>query len=252
MSHVGDETLFTEYTEGMGRILCLEDAEDMNLIIGNALEGLPVVFARSVEEARNYAGNEDFSLFLVDIHLPDGTGFDFIEGLSPQQKAKPILFLTGKQDFASKLAAFTLGADDFIVKPFDRRDLRLRVESKLRRQANSVDERRQFTIGNLLCSPEEQSISKQGDFSKIELTSIEFRLFLMLSHEQARIFSREQILNRVWTDDITVSDRTVDVHISNLRRKLSGSRVHIETVIGSGYRLLVRDTDSAKGLLNLD
>lgn len=221
----------------MNRILCVEDSKDTILLLEEALAGHPVAFASTLKDALAMIGRESFDLFLIDIELPDGTGFELLSSLSEKAKTKPILFLTGRQDFSSKVSAFSLGADDFIIKPFDLKELRLRIESRLRKSRQRDDENSTFSFGNVVGSTQEQRIRMKSDGTSIDLTSLEFRIFRLLANAPNKIFTRDEILHRIWTDSISVSHRTVDVHISNLRRKLANTGVTIETVIGTGYRV---------------
>jgi len=221
----------------MNRILCVEDSKDSLLLLEEALAGHPLAFATTLREALNLVSRESFDLYLIDIELPDGTGFELLSALSDKARTKPILFLTGRHDFSSKVAAFSLGADDFIVKPFDLKELRLRIESRLRKSRMRDEENSTFSFGNVIGSTQEQRIHKRSDGTSIDLTSLEFRIFRLLANAPNKIFTRDEILNRIWTDSISVSLRTVDVHVSNLRRKLAETGVTIETVIGTGYRI---------------
>jgi DNA-binding response OmpR family regulator len=221
----------------MDRILCVEDSKDTAFLIAESLHGHPLAFASSLKEALECIAKERFAMYIIDIELPDGTGFELLTAMDNQAKSKPILFLTGRQDFSSKVSAFSLGADDFIVKPFDPKELKLRVESRLKKLRRQDEDSGVVTYGDLIGSPQEQRLRKKSDGSAIELTSLEFRIFHLLAQTPNKIFSRDEILNRVWTDSISVSHRTVDVHVSNLRRKLGGTGVTVETVIGTGYRI---------------
>lgn len=221
----------------MAQILCIEDSEDTILILVKALNGHNLTFARSIQEAQRALEKESYSLLLVDIGLPDGSGLEFLAEHTDLARKLPVLILTGKQDFASKVLGFSLGCDDFIIKPFDPRELLLRVETRLKKNILGDHDDTFRTIGDLIYSTQEQRLRKQSDGAIIELTSLEFRIFHLLAKAPNKIFSREEILNRVWTDHVSVIDRTVDVHISNLRRKIANSIVTIDTVIGSGYRI---------------
>jgi len=227
----------------MYRILCIEDSEDTIVLLQAALDGHRLTFARSVREALKSVEDKSFDLFLVDIELPDGTGLEFVARLPAGLKDRPILFLTGRNDFASKVTAFSLGADDFVAKPFDPQELKLRVDSRLNKKTKLGALGSTFSVGDLICSPQEQRISRQGESKGIDLTSLEFRIFRLLASAPNRIFPREEILSKVWSDSVAVTDRTVDVHVSNLRRKLNGSKVKIETVINTGYRIVVPDAN---------
>lgn len=223
----------------MHRILCLEDSEDSILMIKLSLEGYHLVFARTLEEASRIVKTETFSLLLVDIKLPDGSGIEFVSRLPSRLKEVPVVFLTASGDFSHKVSAFTLGAEDFLSKPIDPRELKLRIDSKLRKAVGDKEKQSTFSVGDLVCSPDEQVVCIKGQTKSIDLTSLEFRIFRLLAKEPKRVYSREEILNRVWSHNVAVSDRTVDVHISNLRRKLKDSTIQIDSVVGSGYRILL-------------
>jgi DNA-binding response OmpR family regulator len=166
----------------MNRILCVEDSKDTLFLLEEALAGHPLAFATTLREALNLVSRETFDLYLIDIELPDGTGFELLSALTDKAKTKPILFLTGRQDFSSKVSAFSLGADDFIVKPFDLKELRLRIESRLRKSRMRDDENSTFTFGNVVGSTQEQRIRKRSDGTTIDLTSLEFRIFRLLAN----------------------------------------------------------------------
>lgn len=222
----------------MHRILCVEDGEETRDIIQASLRGQHLTFATTAEQASALLIQNRYSMVLIDIELPDGNGFEVIADSQDRLKNIPVIFLTSKIDFASKASAFSLGADDYIQKPFDPRELKLRVEAKLRKleQADEAD----IELGPLILNLREQRIFHQdASVTPIDLTSLEFRIFHLLAKTPNRIFSRESILERVWGNSVSVSDRAVDVHVSNLRRKLAGTGVTIDTVIGSGYRVLI-------------
>jgi DNA-binding response OmpR family regulator len=224
----------------MHKILCVEDADDNLLILQVMLKGYEVVIARSVKEAKEILQRESFSLILLDLGLPDGDGLEIMAELLSATQATPVIVLTGKTDFESKLDAFTLGADDFIVKPFDPKEVRLRIDSKLRKLSTQVQQQESIRVGNLNCQIAEQRIFSLGSKEPIDLTSLEFRLFYLMARTPDKVFSRAEILERVWGTAISVTERTVDVHISNLRKKLEGTDVGIEAVVGLGYRILLR------------
>jgi DNA-binding response OmpR family regulator len=224
----------------MHKILCVEDADDNLLILQVMLKGYEVVIARSVKEAKEILQRESCCLILLDLGLPDGDGLEIMAELLSATQATPVIVLTGKTDFESKLDAFTLGADDFIVKPFDPKEVRLRIDSKLRKLSTQVQQQESIRVGNLNCQIAEQRIFSLGSKEPIDLTSLEFRLFYLMARTPDKVFSRAEILERVWGTAISVTERTVDVHISNLRKKLEGTDVGIEAVVGLGYRILLR------------
>lgn len=222
----------------MQKILCVEDSSVTAQLLKTLLSGYDVTIAKSLQEARASLAKDKFSLLLLDIELPDGTGFELMAELGDNVRFTPVIFLTGRLDFASKASAFALGADDFIVKPFDPKDVRLRIDSKLRKMAVLEQRDQILTIGNLVCNVQEQRLHKKDGGQSIDLTSLEFRIFRLLATAPNKIFTRPEILERVWGQTISVTERAVDVHISNLRKKLEGTGVNIDAIVGTGYRII--------------
>lgn len=225
----------------MSRILCVEDSTDTLEILAVVLQHHELTFAHSVREALRLVDTESFLLMILDVELPDGSGFEVLAHCQGRAKALPVICLTGKKDFASKVSAFSLGADDYIQKPFDPRELKLRVDSKLRKVRDSKRERNALRVGDLIFSVEDQRVRHATGNKPLDLTTHEYRILYLFARTPQKVFMREEILNRVWSDSVSVTDRTVDVHVFNLRRKLQGSLVTIETVVGTGYSLKVSD-----------
>lgn len=226
----------------MHQILCVEDAPEMRLLVETALGVFQVSFATTLAEARAAIDKNRYDLILLDIGLPDGSGLDLLATGGLDQM--PVIFLTGKGDIGMKASAFSLGADDFIVKPFDPMDLRLRVETRIRKSAAARKAPRTIRCGAVTLRVEEQRLV-WGQAGSADVTSIEARIFTLLAQTPQKIFSREEILDRVWGHGVSISDRVVDVHISKLRKKISGAGVAIESVTGSGYRILPGADDKA-------
>ena len=221
----------------MHKILCVEDAPEVLLILENVLRGYDYLFATNLKQAQELLARTQFSLVLLDIELPDGNAFEFMANSGEKFRGAQVIFLTGRKDLASKASAFSLGADDYIVKPFDPNELKLRVDAKLRKFAANANQLSIMRLGRLVCNLQEQRVFRGDTGQMIDLTFLEFRIFRLLAGAQNKIFSRHEILDRVWGHSISVTDRVVDVHISNLRKKLAGTGVTIEAVIGTGYRL---------------
>jgi two-component system phosphate regulon response regulator PhoB len=150
----------------------------------------------------------------------------------------PIIFITGRSEIEDKEMAFSMGADDYIVKPMSTRELRARVLGRLRR-AQKVGEN--FTVGNLKFElPLQKVIILNGTLeSSLDTTSLEFRILLYFAKHEDHIFSRNQLLTAVWGENVHLLERTVDTHISHLRKKLkeAGSDITIRPIHGSGYKL---------------
>lgn len=221
----------------MQRILCVDDAPEVRLILEATLRGHHLTFAATSKEATQILAREKFTLILMDIELPDGNGLEIMAEWANQLRHTPVIFLTGKKDFASKVSAFSLGAEDFVLKPFDPQELKLRVEAKLRRASREDEEKSLLRVGPVICNLAEQRLFKNNGSEMIDLTTLEFRVFHLLAQAPNKIFSRSEILERAWGEAVSVTNRAVDVHISNLRKKLAGSGVGIEAVIGAGYRI---------------
>jgi DNA-binding response OmpR family regulator len=223
----------------MHRILCVEDSPEVRLILEATLRDHQVTFASTAREATAILSRDRFDLVLMDIELPDGNGLELMATWADQLRHTPVIFLTGKKDFASKVSAFSLGAEDFVLKPFDPQELKLRVDSKLRKASRDGEEKTLLRIGPVICNLAEQRLFKNNGHDTIDLTTLEFRVFHLLAQTPNKIFSRTEILERAWGESVSVTNRAVDVHISNLRKKLIGSGVGIEAVIGAGYRILL-------------
>lgn len=226
----------------MQKLLCVEDSPETVLILEATLKGYAVTFANTVSHATQYLRDEKYDLMLLDIELPDGDGNDLCENLPEHNGQMPIMFLTSRKDFSAKATAFALGAEDYIQKPFDPRELRLRIDSKLKRLMRQHSEAQRLTFGKTTLNLLEQRVHGPGHSGKnaIDLTKLEFKILWLLARTPNKIFSRNEIVERVWGAETAITERAVDVHVSNARRKLQTTDVDIEAVIGSGYRLLIR------------
>jgi two-component system, OmpR family, alkaline phosphatase synthesis response regulator PhoP len=178
------------------------------------------------------------ALMVLDVMLPKLDGFEVCRKLRAEGNSIPILMVTARDDDIDKILGLELGADDYLTKPFNPRELVARVKAILRRTAHSQNEPagEVIRIGDLMIEPGKREVSRQG--KAIELRTQEFEVLLALAQHRGLVLSREQLLNLAWGYDFYGQTRTVDVHIAQLRRKLSGSKVQIETVTGIGYKLV--------------
>ncbi len=224
----------------MRRILCVEDAQDQRLLIQSGLADYSLSFAESVREAIRALETGRFSLATIDLLLPDGSGLDVLAFLRNSEKHKylPVIVLTGKVSLSDKTAAFALGADDYLVKPFDPKELKLRVDAKLRRIEELERRDEVYRLGSLVLNPSEQTVSFAGqDYRRVAFTSLEFRILATLMKKPGLVFTRDSLVDSVWGSGTRISSRTVDSHIAHIRQKIEGSSVTIETVFGTGYKL---------------
>lgn len=173
----------------------------------------------------------EYDLALVDVMLPGPDGFDLIEGLN--EKEIPCIFLTAKADVASKVKGLRLGAEDYIVKPFEMMELFARVENVLKRR-----KKLKSTVELDGCRIDLTGHKVYEDGEEIQLKPMEYDLFLFLCRNRNVAFTRNQLLDKIWGGDYGGETRTVDVHVANLRKKLKAAS-RIQTIPKLGYRLEV-------------
>lgn len=228
----------------MYQILLVEDnCELQRNIIRILSESCSISVAGSVSEAKSHLEKSAFQLILLDIELPDGDGFKLCSHVQSEDRHKntPIIFLTGRGEMDDKLLAFSVGADDYILKPFDTRELRARVLSRVIKSKTKQETSREFCKGDLRFCLDSQRvfiIDAQNSESRAEMTTIEFKLLLYFANHADHVLTRNQVINTVWGESVFISDRTVDSHISKLRKKISLSRCQIVSVLGVGYRFI--------------
>jgi DNA-binding response OmpR family regulator len=225
------------------RILIVEDerAVARGLEYGLASEGFAVLWAATGQRALELARVEDPHLILLDLRLPDVSGFDVCRQLRAEGRKMPILMLTARDEEVDKVLGLELGADDYVVKPFSLRELVSRIRALLRRAYGDLavgltGERVSF--GDVEVDLERLLVHRQGRL--VGLTPTEFRLLRHLVAHPGRPFSRDELIEAVWGYDSSVgSARTVDVHIRHLRKKLEEDPANprwIVTVWGVGYK----------------
>lgn len=217
----------------MAKILVLED--DVMIASGLTyaldLEGYETVSVTNVNDAITATEKEDFDLAILDMQLPDGTGFDVSKKLKGRDV--PIIFLTVVDDEANIVKAFGEGADDYVVKPFRIRELLARVKRTLTIHRGSNSEileidRVKIDVG---------AGKVFADERPVELTALEYRLLLIFANNKGILLTRNQILEKIWdVDGNFVEDNTLTVYVKRLREKL-GDAIHVETVRGIGYRV---------------
>ena len=221
------------------KILLIEDEPDIRktLEYNIAREGYDVVTAPSLSEGRNHLNSSSFSLILLDLMLPDGSGLDLCREIKSDKEktATPIIILTAKDDEVDKVVGFELGADDYVTKPFSVRELILRIKAVLKRgerKQENLEVQRQF--GDLLIDVDSHEVFVNDQ--SITLTALEFKLLRQLVDRRGRVQSRDQLLSDVWGYSADVTTRTVDTHIKRLREKLGSMGKYVQTIRGVGYK----------------
>jgi len=221
----------------MTTILVAED--DPNIALGLqydlTLEGYSVEVARDGETASKRARETAFDLIVLDIMLPRKDGFQVCRELRHAGVKAPILMLTAKTQEAEKVLGLELGADDYVTKPFSPLELRARIKALLRRTAPEAPDVYRFE--DLEVDFDRCEVRRAG--RRVELTPTEFKLLAALIRRRGRLLSREQLLDAVWGADSSPTDRVVDNHMMNLRRKIEpepSAPRHLISVRGLGYR----------------
>lgn len=221
------------------RILVVDDEEDLCEILQFNLEseGFAVDIAHSAEQGLKIL-IEEHELILLDVMMEGMSGFRMAEKVRKELHLNiPIIFLTAKDTENDMLTGFNLGGDDYIAKPFSIKEVSARVKAVLKRCGNgNIPEKKAILeVGDLQIDTITKNVSVKGE--SILLTKKEFEILHILAKSPNRIFSREDILGNVWQDDGYVLERTVDVHITRLRKKLGEFGKHIANRSGYGYCL---------------
>jgi DNA-binding response OmpR family regulator len=225
------------------KILIVEDERAVARGLEYALqnEGFEVLYAESGQEALDLSRTKDPNLILLDIRLPDISGFDVCRQLRQEGKRQPILMLTALDEPVDKVLGLELGADDYVVKPYNLRELIARIRALLRRAYGALSQASQgevITFGEVKLDLEQLRVTRAGQL--VYLTPTEFRLLRYLASRPNRPVSRETLIEAVWGYDSDIgSDRTVDVHMRHLRQKLEpdpADPTWLVTVRGVGYK----------------
>ncbi|MDE3021294.1 MAG: phosphate regulon transcriptional regulator PhoB [Pseudomonadota bacterium] len=220
-------------------ILVVEDESSIQELLKLSLKqaGHAVWQALNADEASNLVRKELPDLILLDWMLPGKNGIEFAQQLRNDKRTRdiPIIMLTARTEESDKITGLEIGADDYITKPFSPREVVARIKAVLRRRAPQTTED-SIEIEGLKLDPTSYRVF--GNEMELELGPTEFRLLHFLMSHQERVYSRTQLLDRVWGDHIVVEERTVDVHIRRLRLALerTGHDHLIQTVRGAGYR----------------
>lgn len=226
-------------------ILIIEDEEPIADLISYSLkkEGFITNIAYDGTRGLKKLKEERIDLIILDLMLPDISGFDVCRKATKEYNI-PIVMLTAKSDLMDKICGLELGADDYLTKPFDIRELVTRVKTIFRRielVSKSIENNEDRIIKvstNIEIYIEEHKVCKDKEF--VELTPKEYSLLLLMAQNKNRVFSRTELLDKVWGFDYLGDSRTVDIHVQRLRKKLDGDKgiSIIETVFGVGYKLL--------------
>jgi DNA-binding response OmpR family regulator len=200
-------------------------------------EGFRIELVKDGEAALVSVAREQPALVVLDVMLPKLDGFEVCRRLRAMNSSTAILMLTARDEDIDKILGLELGADDYLTKPFNPRELVARVKAILRRAERQADDSTPIHLGDLTVDPARREVRLAS--KSLELRTQEFDLLLALAQHRGLVLSREQILQKAWGFDFYGQTRTVDVHVAHLRRKIEASSVKIETVTGVGYKLVI-------------
>lgn len=219
------------------KILLVDDEPDILEIVGYNLsqEGYQVVTANNGKEAVSMAKKELPHLIIMDVMMPEMDGIEACESIRklPELENTIITFLTARSEDYSQLAGFDAGADDYIAKPIKPKILVSKVKALLRRLKEKEEKSDTLNVNGIEINREEYKIVKNGQ--EIILPRKEFELFYLLASKPGKVFKREEILDKVWGNEVIVGGRTIDVHIRKLREKIGDD--FFKTIKGVGYKI---------------
>ena len=217
--------------------MIVEDEDDIAMGLQGDLEieGYKVVVARDGEKALELVAEEVFDLIILDIMLPGLDGYEVCQTIRQQGSQTPIIMLTAKAAESEKILGLDLGADDYITKPFSPMELRARINAVMRRTRG--DDNSIYRFDDFEVDMKRFELRHKGKL--LRLTPTEFKLLSTFTQHPGQVLSRDCILDLVWGDDVFVTDRVIDTHITNLRKKIEidgTNSTYIESIRGIGYR----------------
>jgi len=220
-------------------ILIIEDDEHINNVVFNALrqENIMCAQAFSGSEGKMHISRHDYQLIVLDLMLPGLSGESFIHELRTELNSDiPVIVLSAKDKLDHKLSLFAMGADDYVTKPFEIEELLARINVHMKRQGanRSVS---QYSHKNLTLNDDARSIKVNG--TELNLTRREYRIVELLVKNKSRVFTKQDLYERAWEEHYIGEDKTITVHISNIRSKIKrhDDESYIDTVWGIGFRL---------------
>jgi DNA-binding response OmpR family regulator len=222
------------------RVLLVEDTEDVaEAIVANfSRSGHAIDRVTGCGAAKDAVAVQDYDLVILDINLPDGSGLDFLRALRGARSATPILVVTARLDVEDRIGALDIGADDYLMKPFDLRELEARARALLRRSAG--ERSGVIEYGRMVLDPAGRTASIAG--APLQLTRREFSVLEILMLNRGRVMPKERIFDKLFSfDDEEVGLNAVELYIARLRRKLAGSGLVIRNLRGLGYQIALDD-----------
>lgn len=218
-------------------VLCIDDDPVIQTLVKEVLNPWKVNSCLDLESVRLFfQKSQKIDALILDINLPDGDGLRFLnqQFLKLKEDQTVVFMISGHNDISKKMMAFEFGADDFLTKPFDPLELKIRLKSKIKKLN---DKRRSKKIGDVIIDSQQfKAIRSKDGQSQIDLqlTTIEMKILILLTDNIGHVFTRNQIMDKVW-GNVAITDRTVDSHVAHLRKKLSTTELKINTTQNLGY-----------------
>jgi DNA-binding response OmpR family regulator len=239
----------------MHKILLVEDSPEAGqFIIRTFGPSVQIEWVKTISDATQVLNRREFDLMILDGVLPDGDGFQFCSVLQTQErwKSMPIIMVTAKSSISDKVMAFSVGAEDHIAKPFEALELKARVEARLRKKEQRLRASDVIIINDIEINKRTQKVhlNENGSSQELDLTPREFKILLLLAGRPNVVISRDDILKTVWGENVHVFPRSVDTHVSKLRKKLGVRAAMIASVHGAGYRF--RSDSKASAPMRMD
>ena len=217
------------------RFLLIEDNDELARAVADrlALDGHAVDIARDLATVEDCMAGASYDLVLLDIMLPDGDGRSFLDRHRASGRETPVIVLTARSQVSDRVSMLDLGADDYITKPFDFTELAARCRAVLRRRQGTA--RNELSFGDLVFDPLNAVVTVAGE--RQDLRNRELRLLEVFLSAPGRVFSKSQLVDRLFSFSDDVSENAIEVYVGRLRKKLRASSVQIETMRGIGYRM---------------
>lgn len=223
----------------MNNFLLIEESDETYQTVLSSVANIAQLnWTQTLSQAKNELRSKEYKLIILETALPDGDGIEFCSEIQSSYAHIPIIFLTANTKLADKVLSFSAGADDYITKPFHPLELRARLEARLRKNTQISHEADIFKWKELQIVKRRQEVMITDDFSKtkIDLTSLEYKLLIYFAYKTGEVIHRDQILTDIWGEDIYVSHRSVDTHVSKIRKKLGPVAHILESIHGYGYK----------------
>ncbi len=225
------------------RLLVIDDDVELCSLLSEYLqrEGFAVDCEHEGRRGLEHATQNGYDLIVLDVMLPGHDGFEILKRLRAQSRV-PVLMLTARGEDVDRIVGLELGADDYLAKPFNPRELSARIRAILRRTEPKPN-RNRMEVNGVVLDPGSREVTCDG--RAVELTTLEFDILEQLMRSAGRVVSRDELMESLYNRKATPFDRSIDMHVSHLRKKLEGTRPLIKTIRGSGYQFVQSPEESA-------